>query len=158
MMGGLVKGIFITEAAGKPMNALKSIEVAEGSGIVGDRYYLGTGHYSDKPDPGREITLIEYEVLKALKEDFQIDLSMEESRRNIVTEGIELNPLVGQEFLVGDIVLRGLRLCEPCGYLEKLTGKKVLPELVHKGGLRAQILSNGNIQIGDIISKKNITI
>ena len=79
-------------------------------------------------------------------------LSGEESRRNIMTENVHLNELVGRKFQIGEVLVEGIRLCHPCGHLEKLTGKKVLSALKNRGGLRASILTDGTISIGDEIS------
>ena len=72
-----------------------------------------------------------------------------ESRRNITTRGVALNHLVGRTFRVGGAVFKGLRLCEPCGHLEQLTGRQVRPGLVHRGGLRSEIIETGLVSVGD---------
>ena len=95
------------------------------------------------------MTLIEIEALEALRRDYEIELEPGAARRNIVTRGVALNHLVGREFSVGGVRLRGVRLCEPCAHLEKLSRKGVLRSLVHRGGLRADILSEGTIRPGD---------
>ena len=96
---------------------------------------------------GRDITLIELESVEAL----DVNLSAANTRRNVVTSGVPLNHLVNREFRVGTVLLRGTRLCEPCSHLEKLTHQGVVKELLHRGGLRAQILSEGIIRAGDTI-------
>ena len=107
---------------------------------------------ASKRSPDREITLIEAEAIEAVPREYGVELSPAEARRNIVTRGVALNHLVGREFRVGNVVLRGIRLCEPCEHLERLTRPGVLEALVHRGGLRAQIVSGGTIQVGDSIS------
>ncbi|HEV2281539.1 MAG TPA: MOSC domain-containing protein [bacterium] len=100
--------------------------------------------------PGR-VTLIEEGAFDALRPDYEIEFGAGDSRRNIVTRGVALNHLVGREFRVGDVALRGIRLCEPCRHLEQVTGRRVRAGLVHRGGLRAQILTAGSISTGDPI-------
>jgi MOSC domain-containing protein YiiM len=117
-----------------------------GRGLVGDRYYSRSGTWSDYPDQtGMHLTLIEAEVLKA------VGLSGAEARRNVVTRGIRLNELVGDRFRIGAVVCAGIRLCEPCTHLSQLTGIPV-EALVHRGGLRADILSDGEIAVGDLVA------
>ena len=95
------------------------------------------------------MTLIESEAIVAAASEYDFELTAEETRRNLVTEGVPLNHLVGKEFLVGDVRLRGIRLCEPCRHLEKHLGKPVEKALRHRGGLRAQILTSGAVREGD---------
>ena len=97
------------------------------------------------------LPIVNREAVKALKRDYGIELTPGESRRNITTSGVPLNHLVGREFRIGDARVRGLRLCEPCSYLEKATGKGVIAGLKHRGGLRAQIIADGEIRVGDAI-------
>jgi MOSC domain-containing protein YiiM len=123
-----------------------------GRGLEGDRYYEGKGFYSDHPAPIREVTLIEEETIEALRRDHNLVLSPGVTRRNILTHGVPLNHLVGREFRVGEATLRGVELCEPCKHVVDVTGiKSLLPTLVHRGGLHAQILSGGLIRAGDPI-------
>jgi MOSC domain-containing protein YiiM len=134
------------------METVAQARAVAGRGLEGDRYFLGTGYYSDKPGAGgREITLIETETLDALPAEGPIKISAAESRRNIATAGVALNHLVGREFWVGDVRLRGTRLCEPCRYLDGLTHSGVMATLVHRAGLRAQILNDGVIRAGDTV-------
>ena len=152
MWQGAVVSIHVTPAAGRPMESLGEVRAVAGRGLEGDRYFLGTGYYSGKPsDGGREVTLIEAETLDALPREGSIKISAAESRRNIVTAGVPLNHLVGREFRVGEVRLRGTRLCEPCRYLDGLTQAGVMAALVHRAGLRAQILGGGMIRVGDTI-------
>jgi len=152
MWQGSVVSIHITRAAGQPMETVAQARAVAGRGLEGDRYFLGTGYYSDKPGAGgREVTLIETETLDALPAEGPIKISATESRRNIATTGVPLNHLVGREFLVGEVRLRGTRLCEPCRYLDGLTHSGVMATLVHRAGLRAQILNDGVIRPGDTV-------
>lgn len=121
-------------------------------GLEGDRYFEATGSYSDRPGPGREVTLIESEALEALARDYQIALPTGASRRNIATRRVALNHLIGRQFRVGDVLLEGVKLCEPCNHLEAVTGLGLRPGLVHRGGLRAQVLEGGLIRVGDSIT------
>lgn len=105
-----------------------------------------------KDTPDREITLIESEAVEAVNRDYPLRIEPIETRRNILTRGVALNHLVGREFTIGKVRLRSLRLCEPCGHLESLTRKGVMRALLHRGGLRAQIVESGTIRVGDVIS------
>jgi MOSC domain-containing protein YiiM len=131
------------------MRAVDSAHALPGRGLEGDRYFSKSGTYSARDGADREITLIESEALEALQRDYGIALEAEETRRNVETRGVPLNHLVGREFRIGGVTLLGLRLCEPCGYMEELSGKPVRAGLVHRAGLRAQILTEGWIRAGD---------
>ncbi len=146
---GTVISIFIAPAGKAPTVSVGEARAVPGKGLEGDRYFTKLGTYSHRPGPDRELTLVESEALEALKRDYGIALEPSGSRRNVVTRGVPLNHLVGREFRVGAISLRGLRLCEPCEHLESLTQKGVKRGLVHRGGLRAQILTEGTIRVGD---------
>ena len=89
-----------------------------------------------------------------MKGELNVDYGLSDSRRNVVTRGVPLNHLVGKEFWIGEVKVRGLRLCEPCSHLQKLSHEKVLPGLVNRGGLRAQILTEGMIQVGDVVKEQ----
>jgi MOSC domain-containing protein YiiM len=143
---GKVVSIQVAEKAGAPMIAVTVARAVMGRGLEGDRYFNQAGTYSDRPGLGRELTLVEFE---AIERDLQIKLKPKDIRRNIVTKGVPLNHLVGRTFKVGDVSLRGIRLCEPCSYLESLTVQGVEKGLLHRGGLRAQILNDGKIGASD---------
>jgi MOSC domain-containing protein YiiM len=144
-----VVSIQITPTEGGPTRALDAARLLAHRGIEGDHHCLDAE--PDKPRSGRDVTLIEHEALIAAERDYGVALSAAESRRNILTEGVALNHLVGREFRVGEARLRGDRLCEPCAYLEKLSRPKAREALVHRGGLRATILEGGTVQPGDRI-------
>ena len=147
---GEVLSIQIAPNGADTLKNLEEIKAVEGMGLEGDRYYNRTGTYSNKHDESREATFIESEALEALANDYNIDLKGYESRRNISTRGVALNHLVGKEFKVGEeAVFRGIRLCEPCKHLEEVSGKSARKGLIHRGGLRAQIVKSGRIRIGD---------
>jgi len=153
--------LHVAPAASQPMVTLTEVRALPGRGLEGDRYALGTGHYSPRPSPGgREVTLIEMESVEALEhgilhsggERLGIKITAAETRRNIATSGVPLNHLVDRTFWVGGVRLRGTRLCEPCQYLEDLTARpRLLNGLLHRGGLRAQILTEGVIRVGDVV-------
>ena len=149
---GHVISIHIGPAAKAPMQAVDSVRAVPGKGLEGDRYANLAGTCSKKLKPDYEVTLIESEALEALARDCGITLEPGGSRRNITTRGVALNHLVGREFTVGGVRLRGLKLCEPCGHLEGLTEKGVREGLLHRGGLRAQVLEAGEIRVGDEVS------
>lgn len=147
---GWVEAIHVAEGAGAPMKPLQLVRAVAGRGLEGDRYILGTGLYSGRPSPGggRHATLMEAEVLESLAAQAGITLTAAESRRNLTTRGVRLNDLVGERFFIGEVLCEGVRLCEPCKYLEELTGKSVLEPLVHRGGLRVNVLTDGLIRKG----------
>jgi len=153
MYSGKVVSIHIASAASAPTQSLNAVQAIPGKGLKGDRYFQENGTYSDRPGPDREITLIEIEAIEAIEHESQIKLNPGDARRNLVTRSVALNHLVGKEFSVGDVRLRGIRLCEPCSHLASLTQPDVLPALIHRGGLRAQILSQGIIHVGDNIKE-----
>jgi len=134
------------------MKALNEAAAVAGRGLEGDRYFNLCGTYSNRPGDGRHVTLIESEALEALARDYEIVLESGSVRRNIVTCGVPLNHLVEREFRVGAVILRGTRLCEPCAHLEKLTQFGTLRGLIHRGGLRAEIIAGGIVRVGDEIS------
>lgn len=135
------------------MEALDEVKATPGRGIEGDRYFEGTGAWSNHPGEGREITLVEMEAIEGLAREKNIALKPAEMRRNLVTRGVPLNHLVGKEFQVGDVRMVGIRLCEPCDYLEKMTTRGVLAGLIHRGGLRANVLTSGVIRVGDSVTE-----
>jgi MOSC domain-containing protein YiiM len=151
MSNGAVVSIHIAATASAPMVSVNEVRAVPGKGLEGDRYCTEAGTYSDQPGSGRDVTLVEIETIEALKHDYEIELHAKDSRRNIATHGVALNPLVGREFKVGEVLLRGSRLCDPCSHLEKMTAKGVMRGLTHRGGLRAEILTDGRIRVGDKI-------
>ena len=152
MSKGRIISIHVAPTGGAPMETIGSARAVAGRGLEGDRYYEKLGTYSNRPGSGRAVTLIESEALEALKRDYGINIEAAQARRNIVTQAVALNHLVGREFTVGAIRLRGMRLCEPCAHLEKLAASGILRSLIHRGGLRAEVLSSGMIQLGDRIA------
>src|SRR6266704_4892799 len=129
------------------------VKAVAGRALEGDRYFDAKGHWSKTPGVSREVTLIEIETIEALERDKNIAVAPGAARRNVVTRGVPLNHLVGREFQVGAVRLRGTRLCEPCAYLEGLTQQGVLAGLMHRGGLRAEIVNGGTIRLEDTITE-----
>ncbi len=134
------------------MRAVQQAEAIPGVGLEGDRYANRQGTFY-KPEPDFELTLIEAEAIEALRREYDVELAAGEARRNVVTRGVPLNHLVGREFRIGAVKIRGIRLCEPCDHLQGLTGRPLIKGLRHRGGLRAQILSRGTICVADLISE-----
>ena len=152
---GTVEAIVIAPDAEANLHNVPSARARAGRGLEGDRYFERGGTFSNAHSRGHDLTLIEAEVLDELS--FPAGrLSREEARRNIVTRGIDLNALVGERFRIGAVECFGQRLCEPCAHLERLTattGKPgTLRALIHKGGLRADVLSDGEIYVGQPIT------
>ena len=152
MTEGVIVSIHIAPSAAAPTKEIAEVRVVAGKGLEGDRYFNRTGTYSKSNGSGAKVTLIEIEAIEALRRDYDIELKPGESRRNIVTRGVPLNHLVGREFKVGAVTLRGTHLCEPCAHLQKLTQQGVMRGLVHRGGLNAEILADGLIRIGDAVT------
>ena len=155
---GEVVSIHIADRAEARVRSVDHVRAVPGKGLEGDRYFLESGTYSDRPGPGREVTLIESEAIEAMARDNQITIPAGATRRNVTTRGAPLNHLVGQEFEVGRVRLLGIKLCEPCSHLESLTQKGIIAGLVHRGGLRAKILTDGEIRVGDPIVPRGIPL
>ncbi|MGQ0802600.1 MAG: MOSC domain-containing protein [Actinomycetota bacterium] len=143
--------IYTTAEAGAPMEARDEARAVAGVGLDGDRYAEQNGKHSQTPGTGREVTLVEREAIAAVRAD-GVELADHETRRNLLTEGVPLNHLVGRTFRVGEVVLRGVRLADPCSYLAGLTRPGVSRALVHRGGLRADIVEGGTLRPGDTIT------
>ena len=149
---GRVVTILIAAVARSSMVRRSEVRAVPGKGLEGDRYSASIGTFSSTPQkPDFELTLIEQENLEAFAAQTGLPFTALDSRRNVVTCGVRLNDLVGREFCIGEVRIRGMRLCEPCNHLAKMTFPGVLQGLIHKGGLRAQILSEGHIRVGDVI-------
>jgi MOSC domain-containing protein YiiM len=134
------------------MRSFRQVQAVAGKGLEGDRYFKDEGFYSWFTGPLREVSLIEAEVLERLAADHKVIVEPGVTRRNIVTEGVPLGHLVGRAFRIGDVLMRGVEICEPCKHLVDVTGnKRLLAPLVHHGGLHAQILSDGLIRVGDVV-------
>ncbi len=150
---GRVLAIFIAPAAGEQMVSVEEVTALAGRGLAGDRYCASTGTWSTRTQRGpRDLTLIAREGLEALSAE-GVPLTPAESRRNILTEGIDLARLVGKQFRVGQAVCQAIRLAQPCSYLEAKTRPGVLKGLVDRGGIFAAVLTGGRIAVGDVIEE-----
>jgi hypothetical protein len=143
---GVVEAIWVAASAGEPTRSLTSARVLPGRGLEGDRHVTGTGTFPSGR-PGSALTLVAAEVCEA----FVPPLTPDEHRRNVVVRGLDVAQLVGHEFSLGSVRCRGMRLCEPCRVMERYAGRPVLRALVHRGGLRADILTDGEIHVGDTV-------
>jgi MOSC domain-containing protein YiiM len=149
-MPGHLVGIYTATKAGAPMASHAEVRAVAGVGLEGDRYATKTGEFSEREGGGRQVTLIAREAITAANE--QVEIGEGETRRNLVTEGVDLDALVGKEFTVGDVLLVGVRDCPPCSYLQEITRPGVLRALHGAGGLRADVVRDGVIRVGDPIS------
>lgn len=150
-----VECIYICPEAGLPQQSCQKIELVAGNGIVGDRNY-GLSKW-----PGQNLTLIEVEEVESFIREQNIENDLSITRRNILTRGVRLNELVGKEFNIGDVTLRGVELCEPCSSLgaglesSTLSSKLVIERFLHRGGLRVDVLTSGVIELGEKITSLN---
>jgi len=151
---GRVLALALAEEAEGPMVVVDEVVARAGRGLEGDRYFDGRGTFSNEHARGHDLTLIESEALDELTLPSG-RLAAEEARRNVVTRGIDLNALVGKRFLIGDVECVGQRLCEPCAHLERLTEPGTLRGLVHRGGLRADVLTDGTLRVGDEVRRQS---
>jgi hypothetical protein len=141
-LAGTVEAILVAAEAEQPLVRVEHVAAVAGHGLEGDRYHAGRGTFSG-PGRGYQLTLVEAEALEA------VDLAWELARRNVVTRGIALNELVGRRFTIGRVECVGRRLAEPCSHLEKLTRRGIMRPLVHRAGLRADIVTGGVVTLGD---------
>ena len=150
---GVVELIAVAPIVESPMQLVEEARAVAGRGLQGDRYANGEGTFSPRGAhrPGYELTLIAAEVVESLTTR-EARLDFASTRRNILTRGIDVNALVGRDFFIGDVHCRGLRLAEPCAHLERLQAPGLLRALIHRGGLRADILTDGYIAQGSTIS------
>ena len=145
---GRVEAIHVTSEAGMPMRSVERVRAIAGVGLEGDRYATGTGRFSSGLGTGRALTLVEAEVIESLATDHGLVLPPGATRRNLTTRGIRLDDLLGRRFRIGDVECLAVRRAEPCAYLEGMLGREVLVPLVHRAGIRADILSDGEIAVG----------
>ena len=146
---GIVGAIYVAPRQGAPMISIERVRAVPGRGLEGDRYFLRNGRFAGH---GRDLTLVEGECLTELREELAIDLDASDTRRNLLVWGLRLTDLVGAEFQVGSVRVRGEEVCEPCAHLEPVRrDPRVLKGLVRRGGLRASILTPGEILLGDAI-------
>jgi MOSC domain-containing protein YiiM len=149
-MDPVLLAIYVAPGAAAAMVELAEARVEPGRGLEGDRYFTKAGTYSKTAGSGREVTLIEAEALEAAAREYRLDIPARLTRRNLLVRGVYLNHLVGRELSVGGVRLVGTRLCEPCDHMEELAA---LPgsrrALVHRGGLRCDVVAGGVIRRGD---------
>jgi len=145
---GTLQGIFIAPEKGAPMVSVPEVKAVAGQGLFGDR------NFGRKAAAGvdKDLTLIEREKIDDFVRTTGLPFSAEDSRRNLLTGGIDLNALLGREFYVGAVKVKALELCEPCSLLAKRTHRQVLWGFLHRGGLRCRIMSDGLIRVGDAIA------
>jgi len=148
--GNLVAIQIGRQAEGR-LESVPEVRAIPGQGLEGDRYFRGEGSFSKNPGGGRQVTLVASEMLDLLQSQHGISLQAADTRRNLVTKGVSLNELVGRVFQVGSVRMKGVRLAEPCSHLERLTQPGVIKGLAHRAGLRADILDEGVLRVGDAI-------
>ncbi|MFB6170681.1 MAG: MOSC domain-containing protein [Haloarculaceae archaeon] len=153
MSTGRVVSIHTAPDAEAPTESRDSVEAVARRGLRGDRYFEETGTFSHVEGTGRHLTLVEAESLAAVERDYGFDLEPGEHRRNVTTEGVALNHLVGERFRVGEAVCVGQRLCEPCQHLASLVKEGVEEAFKHRGGLRADVVESGTIAAGDEVRR-----
>jgi MOSC domain-containing protein YiiM len=147
-IAGHVEAIFTASAAGAPPVRRARVVATPGAGLQGDRYAAGIGHWSPDKRSGRDLTLIEGEVIDSVRKEMGFAVDAGALRRNVITRGVRLNDLVGVRFRIGPMLVYGTRLCEPCEYLVQIVGAPLLSPLVHRGGLRVDVLSGGELVEG----------
>ena len=143
---GEVEYIHITAVAETPVHPVERVRVIAGRGVEGDRFF---GDH--EPGSGRDLTLIAAESIERLAAEHGIWLEPGESRRQVTTRGVDVNALVGRRFSVGSVESVGIELCEPCNHLAKMTERGVLRGLVHRGGINADVVADGEIGLGDAV-------
>jgi MOSC domain-containing protein YiiM len=147
-MDGLVEAIFVTSEHGELPVPVERVEARAGCGLEGNRYYWADG---DAP-PGRAVTLLAAEAMDAVASEGEVSIAPAATRRNVLTRGLDVNELVGKRFRIGDVECEGVELCEPCAHLESMTQPGAIKALVHRAGLNADILNDGEIRVGDRVA------
>lgn len=145
-----VEQIFLASEATGPVRAVDVARAEPGRGLEGDRYFDRRGTFSTWPGTGRDVTLVAAEAIEAVEAHLGLRLSPGATRRNVVTRGVDLDALVGHDFSIGEVRLRGMRPCEPCDHLTNLLGdERLLRAFAHRGGLRCDVLVGGALRVGD---------
>jgi MOSC domain-containing protein YiiM len=150
-MSGSLREIWRTPTAAAPMERLTNGRLLVGAGLEGDRYALGGGTWAQYPEQEKQLTLIDADEVAAVARETGSALVPGDTRRNLVTTGIELPALVGGWFAVGDALLFGTKRCPPCTHLERLTGISLVKAMVHRGGINAAVFAGGPIREGDVV-------
>ena len=148
---GRVVEIWLAGAAAEPMRRVDAVEALAGRGLAGDRYALGGGTWARYPDLEKQVTLIDRDEVAAVAAETGSDLTAGDTRRNVVTTGIDLPSLVGRWFAVGDVLLFGMKRCPPCTHLERLTGVRLVKAMVHRGGINAAVFAGGTVAEGAVV-------
>ena len=151
MDGGVLTGIWLTGEAAAPMRRVPSARLVAGRGLEGDRYALGGGTWAQYPDLEKQLTLIDAADVAAVAAEVGVPLTPGDTRRNLVTAGIDLPALVGRWFTVGDALLFGVKRCPPCTHLEGLTGARLIRAMVHRGGINAAVFAGAEIADGAMV-------
>lgn len=148
---GAVVEIWLAGAAAEPMRRAPSVEAIAGLGLAGDRYALGGGTWAAYPDLEKQVTLIDRSEVAAVAAETGSGLTAGDTRRNLVTTGVDLPSLVGRWFTVGDVLLFGMKRCPPCTHLERLTGVRLVKAMVHRGGINAAVFAGGHVAEGSVV-------
>ena len=146
---GNVLHIFVAPSRGAPMEPRDTVTAIADTGLVGDRYAIS----AIRRGPDYQLTLIEIENIEAFARSVSRPFTPDKPRRNVVTQGVALNDLCGRQFRVGEVVLEGIELCEPCSLFAKRAGREVLKHFLHRGGLRTRIVEGGEIRVGDAVEQ-----
>ncbi len=154
---GQVVGVYLAEAAGLAMRPVRSAVAVAGQGLVGDRYQTGTGQWCYDRRLYDDVTLIAVEALDAAEAQHGVRLQAGGARRNVETRGVDLQALIGRTFQIGEVVLSGNRVCEPCRYLDRVTGQPAKAALAGRGGLRATVVVGGALRVGDRVQAQPAT-
>jgi MOSC domain-containing protein YiiM len=147
-VSGQVEAIFVAAERGELPAPIDRVRAYAGRGLEGNRYYWAEGN----APPGRAVTLIAAEAVDAVAQDGDVSIEPAATRRNVLTRGIDVNELVGRRFRIGDVECEGVELCEPCAHLESMTQPGMVKAFVHRGGLNADILTDGEISVGDPVT------
>ncbi|GAB3313503.1 hypothetical protein GCM10027451_27410 [Geodermatophilus aquaeductus] len=146
-----VTEIWLTPTAAAPMRRVPAARLVAGLGLEGDRYALGGGTWARYPDLEKQLTLIDRDDVAAVAAEAGVPLTPGDTRRNLVTTGVDLPALVGRWFAVGDALLFGMKRCPPCAHLERLTGARLVKAMVHRGGINAAVFAGAAITEGAVV-------
>jgi MOSC domain-containing protein YiiM len=151
MDGGVLTEIWMTSEAAAPVRRVPSARLLAGRGLEGDRYALGGGTWAQYPDLEKQLTLIDAADVAAVAAEVGVPLTPGDTRRNLVTAGVDLPALVGRWFAVGDALLFGVKRCPPCTHLERLTGARLIKAMVHRGGINAAVFAGAPVAEGALV-------
>jgi MOSC domain-containing protein YiiM len=148
---GSVVEIWLAGTAAEPMRRAPAVEAVAGRGLAGDRYALGGGTWARYPDLEKQVTLIDRDDVAAVAAETGSALTPGDTRRNLVTTGVDLPSLVGRWFVAGDVLMFGVKRCPPCTHLERLTGIRLVKAMAHRGGINAAVFAGGEVRVGDAV-------